>query len=318
MRATLPDREGSSMKKAVSISIGSSRRNKAVEITLLGETICIERIGADGDMEKAARLYRDLDGRVDAFGVGGADLGVFIDNHWYPFYSIRPMVRYVLRTPLVDGNGLKNTLEKRVPGVLAALPPDALQNRTVFVVSAADRWGMAHGFTQAGYRCIYGDLMCSLGLPVPLYTEKSLKTFAALLMPLAGRLPFHWIYPTGKKQEKHTPKWEGYFRKAGIIAGDCHYINRYMPDRLDGKIIVTNTTTPEDVDRFRNAGIRYLITTTPVLEGRSFGTNMMEAAILAAVGRRQPVDYAHIGGYMEEMDGLLNRLGFSPQLQELY
>jgi len=26
-------------------------------------------------MEKAAWLYRELDGKVDAFGVGGADLG---------------------------------------------------------------------------------------------------------------------------------------------------------------------------------------------------------------------------------------------------
>jgi hypothetical protein len=28
-----------------------------------------------------------------------------------------------------------------------------------------------------------------------------------------------------------------------VIAGDCHYITRYMPDDLEGKVIVTNTTT---------------------------------------------------------------------------
>ena len=43
------------MKKAVSISIGSSKRNKAVEVTLLGEKVSIERIGTDGDMEAAER-----------------------------------------------------------------------------------------------------------------------------------------------------------------------------------------------------------------------------------------------------------------------
>ena len=37
------------MKRAVSISIGSSKRNKAVEVTLLGEKVSIERIGTDGD-----------------------------------------------------------------------------------------------------------------------------------------------------------------------------------------------------------------------------------------------------------------------------
>ncbi len=72
------------MKHAVSISIGSSKRNKSVEVTLLGETVRIERIGTDGDMEAAALKYQELDGKVDAFGVGGADLGALADGKWYP------------------------------------------------------------------------------------------------------------------------------------------------------------------------------------------------------------------------------------------
>ena len=46
------------MKRAVSISIGSSKRNKAVEVTLLGEKVSIERIGTDGDMEAAALKFK--------------------------------------------------------------------------------------------------------------------------------------------------------------------------------------------------------------------------------------------------------------------
>jgi hypothetical protein len=38
------------MKRAVSISIGSSKRDKAVVVELLGEQVSIERIGTDGDM----------------------------------------------------------------------------------------------------------------------------------------------------------------------------------------------------------------------------------------------------------------------------
>src|SRR5436190_23018919 len=99
------------MKRAVSISIGSSKRDKAVEVTLLGEKVSIERIGMDGDMEAAARKYQELDGKVDAFGVGGADLGLMVADKWYPLYSVQPMVRLIEKTPFVDGTGLKNTLE---------------------------------------------------------------------------------------------------------------------------------------------------------------------------------------------------------------
>ena len=70
------------MKRAVSISIGSSKRDKTVQIELLGETVQLERIGTDGDIEKAARLYQELDGKVDAFGVGGTDLGLRVAGRW--------------------------------------------------------------------------------------------------------------------------------------------------------------------------------------------------------------------------------------------
>jgi hypothetical protein len=95
------------MKRAVSVSIGSSKRDKAVEVELLGEMVRIERIGTDGDMEKAALLYKELDNQVDAFGVGGADLGLMVDKKWYPLHSVKPMVRYIKETPVVDGAGLK-------------------------------------------------------------------------------------------------------------------------------------------------------------------------------------------------------------------
>ena len=62
------------MKKAVSISLGSSKRNKKVTITFKGEPISVERIGTDGDPDKARQLFAELDGKVDAFGVGGVEL----------------------------------------------------------------------------------------------------------------------------------------------------------------------------------------------------------------------------------------------------
>ena len=102
------------MKRAVSVSLGSSKRDKAVVVKLLGEEVSIERIGTDGDMDKAAQMYKELDGKVEAFGVGGADLGVLVDGKWYRLYSAEPMIRFVKQTPVVDGVGLKNTLEKRV------------------------------------------------------------------------------------------------------------------------------------------------------------------------------------------------------------
>jgi hypothetical protein len=61
---------------------------------------------------------------------------------------------------------------------------------------------------------------------------------------------------------------------------------------------------------FKKCGVKYLVTTTPVLEGRSFGTNMMEAALIAISGKGRVLTSA-------EYNELLDQLGFEPQLQEL-
>lgn len=300
------------MKRAVSVSIGSSTRNKTVIINLLGEEIAIERIGTDGDMEKAAQIYRELDGKVDAFGVGGTDLGLQVADRYYPLHSIKPMVRFVQNTPLVDGSGLKNTLEGKLASFLDEKIGDYIERhgKKVLVTSGADRWGMAKSFLDCGYECIFGDIMFGLGLPFPIRTEQALKQLADILFPIVGRIPFKWLYPTGEKQEIRLPKWEKYYQWATVTAGDCHYVKRHLPDRLTGKVIVTNTTTPADVELFKQVGVRYLVTSTPVLDGRSFGTNMMEAALVAISGKGRKLT-------QPEYIDLLNRLGFEPQLQQL-
>jgi hypothetical protein len=298
------------MKRAVSISIGSSKRDKAVEVELLGEKISIERIGTDGDMEKAARLYQELDGKVDAFGVGGADLGMFVDQKWYPLYSVQKIVRFIQKTPVVDGAGLKNTLEFRIVPFLDAKIPGYIKEKRAFITAGVDRWGMTMSFIDGGYECVFGDLMFALGIPIPLHTVRTLKVLAAILLPVLGRVPFEWLYPTGEKQDQRIPKFVEHYQWASVISGDCHYVKHHLPDRMDGKVIVTNTTTPEDVQLFKEAGVKYLVTTTPVLDGRSFGTNMMEAALVALAGKGRALTHPELNEY-------LDRLGFEPQLQEL-
>lgn len=300
------------MKRAVSVSIGSSKRNKAVEVTLLGEKVSIERIGTDGDMEAAALKYKELDGKVDAFGVGGADLGAIVEGKFYPFHSVQKLVRYIKKTPVVDGGGLKNTLENKASGFLDKKIGDYIMSRgrKVMVTVGVDRWGLSKSFVESGYEAVFCDLMFALDVPIPIRSMKGLRTLAALLIPVVTRFPFEWLYPTGEKQEKRTPKYVNWYQWATVVAGDCHYIKRHMPDNMQGKVIVTNTTTPEDAELFRECGVKYLVTTTPVLDGRSFGTNMMEAALVAVSGKGRPLTWP-------ELTEMLDKLGFEPQLQEL-
>ncbi len=298
------------MKRAVSVSLGSSKRDKVVEVELLGEMVRIERIGTDSDMEKAAQLYKELDGKVDAFGVGGADIGAQIDDKHYPYHCFKPMFRHVEKTPLVDGTGLRSTLETQVIPYIEANIGAAVTEKKAFVTLGVDRWGMTQSLLKNGYECVFGDLMFALGMSIPLRSEKALRFIASVLIPTASRLPYEMLYPTGEKQEQREPKFENYYQWATIISGDRHYVVRHMPDKLEGKIIATNTTTESDVELFKDAGVKYLVTATPVMNGRSFGTNMLEAALVAAAGKERPLTNA-------ELTEIITKLEMTPQIREL-
>ena len=99
------------MKNIVSVSIGSSERNHKASIEVMGEEVVLERIGTDGDMDKAVQIIKELDGKVDAFGMGGIDLYMAGSKKKYMFREAKRIAEAAKVTPLVDGTGLKNTLE---------------------------------------------------------------------------------------------------------------------------------------------------------------------------------------------------------------
>lgn len=302
--------ERQNMKRAVSISLGSSTRDKAVEIELLGEKIHIERIGTDGDEAKARALFRDLDGKVDAFGVGGIDLGVHTPWRNYPLINALKLVQDVKHTPYVDGGGLKETLEARVMQHVEESIGKYIQPKTAFLISGISRYGMTMSFINAGYSCIFGDLMSGLDIPIAVRGLKNLNFLARILLPIVGRMPIKMLYPTGEMQLEVIPKYEKYYLENTVIAGDWLYIKRHMPTKMHGKVIVTNTTTPADVDFLKQRGVRYLVTTTPIMDGRSFGTNLLEASLIAVSGKKRPLN-------RNEIEDLIDQLNLKPQIQEI-
>ena len=299
------------MKHVVSVSLGSSKRNHKVEAEFLGEKFLIERIGTDGDMEKAIALLKELDGRVDAFGMGGIDLYLVAGERRYAIRDAQRLARAAAKTPIVDGSGLKNTLERRVIRYLATSGRIPLAGKKALLVSGVDRWGMAEGLTQAGCRLTIGDLMFGLGIPVPLKSLTQLKAAAALVAPILVRLPFEMLYPTGKKQEEIKPRFSHYYLSNDIIAGDFLFIKRHLPPELPGKVIITNTVTSADVEDLKRRGVRTLVTTTPELNGRSFGTNVMEGVLVSLTTKPWqklgPADY----------EELLDRLDLKPRIEDL-
>lgn len=287
--------------------MGSSKRNHSAEVKLMGQSFQVKRIGTDGDLGKMIRFIRENDGKVDAFGLGGMDLYIQAVDRRYTIRDALKVANAAKRTPIVDGSGLKNTLERRVVEYLKKETDIFAVKKKVLVVSAMDRFGLSQALAEAGCEMSYGDLIFVLNLPIPLKSLRSLALIARLAVPVIRLLPFTMIYPTGNKQENTRPRHSRFFQEADIIAGDFHFIRRYMPAELPDKVIITNTITSEDLEMLRKKGVRLLITTTPEIEGRSFGTNVMEALLVAYTGSKAELKSA-------EYEFLLRELDFKPRL----
>lgn len=298
------------MKRVVSVSLGTSKRNKSHEVEILGEQFLIERIGTDGDRAKFSQMFQDLDGNVAALGIGGADLYVVSGTKRYKFREVAQLVKDAKKTPVVDGSGLKHTLERTTirtlqnEGII-----DFRKERTLLVV-AVDRFGMAQALVEQGGDVMFGDLMFALGIPIPIRSYGLVRLIASLILPIVTLLPLQWFYPTGEKQEKRTPKFHKAFDWATVIAGDWHYIRRYAPDDLKGKTIITQTLRKADLEWLKSTGARRAITTTPSMGGESFATNVMEGVIVALLGKR-PEELTE-RDYLETLE----RLDWKPNVVE--
>jgi hypothetical protein len=299
------------MKHIVSISIGSSKRNHRVSMDINNEQMIIERIGTDGDIQMAIKLIHELDGKVDAFGMGGIDVYLSAGKARYIIKDALPIMEAAKITPMVDGSGLKMSLEKEIPGFINENVED-IKGKSVFIMPGIDRYGMAEGFHNMGCELVFGDLMVALGINIPIKSLKMLDRIGSVIAPIACRLPFEMLYPTGKEQNKGTSKIgkiDKFFYEADIIAGDFHYIRQYMPQVMQGKMVVTNTVTSEDIEWLKKCGIRILITSTPNLDGRSFGTNVIEAMLVSLIGK----DLADITA--EDYLRMLNEINFKPRVE---
>lgn len=274
------------MKTVVSVSLGSSRRDHTAELTLLGQTVSVSRRGMDGSLDRALEAISALDGHVDALGLGGVDRYLTVGARRYTVPAGEQLAQAATQSPVVDGGGIKAVWEPLVVEQLAAdriLKP----GQTALMVSALDRYPMAAALEVAGLHLVCGDLMFAARIDYAIRTLAELQELGQRLVPEMVKLPFAQLYPVGGDQEvEPDPRFVRHFQQADVVAGDFHFIRRYLAGRLDGKVVLTTSTTAADVERLLALGVSTLATTSPRLMGRTFGTNVLEAALVAVSGVR--------------------------------
>lgn len=300
------------MKHIVSVSLGSSTRNKKSECNLLGEDYIIERIGVDGDFNKYKEKLLEIDGKVDAIGLGGIDLYLCTSNKKYIIKDAKKLYDCVKNTPVVDGSGIKHTIERMTIEYLQNNNIVDFENMNALLVCGLDRFGMAQTLDKYCKNVIFGDAMFALGVPYKIKSYKELCILGSILLPIYCNVPFKMLYPTGDKQKEHYEKYNEIFKQNQIICGDYLFINKYLPSVESGvfkdKIIITNTLTAEDVENLKEREVALVISTTPNFSGRNFGTNVLEGIFTSILGKKLSETS------LDEIKEILNKLNWKPSI----
>ncbi|MDH5404283.1 MAG: quinate 5-dehydrogenase [Candidatus Heimdallarchaeota archaeon] len=300
------------MKKVISISLGSPERDHSSVMKLGNQSIEVSREGVDGKVNDLIARVKELDGTVDCFGAGGYLIDFKVGDQKYKLRQAYKIKKAIIHTPIVDGGGVKDTIERNCMQNIKEEISEFISDKPkiALITSAIDRYGMASSLVDEGYDLLAGDLRFGLGVPKTLYSLKTVRRMARVLMPIVSKVPIQWLYPTGEKQSTNTPKHVKLFEKATIIAGDFIYTKKYSPKNLDGKVILTNTTTASDIDMLKEKGVSCVITTTPRIDGRTYGTNVFESAITAYSEKGRPLS-------IDEIQQIVDELGIKPQVLKL-
>ena len=252
-------------------------------IDLLGQTIHLQHIGCDGDLDKMAAHIEALDGQVTAVALTGISKTLRLGKAKVAHPAAAPLFEIAQQTVVVDGAGVRAAVERWAVRLAAEAQPGIWSRKRVLMAPGLNHNGMAQALEQYAESVRYADPLVYFALPsVP--GVGSTESLARVAEPTLNQLrayPFRRLFPqAGESSRPRSPKL---FEWADILAGDMGGIRRYAPQQLKRKVIVVESATEEDITDLRERGVSAVVTTMPPLghELAHLGAAVFEACLVA-------------------------------------
>lgn len=274
------------MKTVVTVSLGSSKQDFSFDTTFLGERFKIKRFGADNDTGKAWELMRRQQTTADAIGLGE------IGDHWNVGQNTvinketRRLLNVVTRVPATTGATLRRLLQVRAIRYVQNHLGSYFNNNIVLFLSGMRNWDMAVAMQDYTPNLQFADALAQTGAPTLLGSLAQLELYAKGAE----------IALSGKPAEMLESMLAGFKNsRIGAAVAKAHVIVGTFPElkqvgtaaNLEGKTIITSAVDDERLAFFKQCKVNLVIDVSPQLFERVVGTNVIEAMILASLGKPQ-------------------------------
>lgn len=261
--------------RITSISLGSPEGDYEFSIATERYTFMVQRIGTNGSVQKFKELLRYYDGKSDVISFGGINFSYILGSRQYPLPLAQELKAVVQESPVVDGSLYKAWIEPYMvdqlfrTGIIRA-------GQRVLLASVLDRFHLGKALEDKGLMVEVGDPFFALGLPVTFSNLESFELVARLTLPVLRHIPLSFLYPLGEKQLDSFQKYPHIYHRNNFVAGDYHFIRKYLPKRLKGQGFLVSTIRESGVEELVDRGARVIISLAPKVEGVTLGANLWD------------------------------------------
>jgi len=295
------------MKKVVTVTLGSSKQDFEFETGFLGQRFLVKRLGADNDITRAWELMRRHQEHADAIGLGEVGDHFHVGQRTVINKETARLLKVVTRVPATTGARLRRLLQVRAVRRVQAELGHYFNNNIVLFLSGMRNYDLAQALAEYTPNLGFADALAQTGAPTLLTSLEQLELYAK---------GTDWVL-SGRRRELVEGAFSDFKRsrlaaevaKAHVVVGTYAEIKEVGNVRnLGGKTLITSAIDEERLAFFRQCRVNLVIDVSPKLFEQVVGVNVVEAMILAVLGR--PAEEVSD----EDFEEIIDELDLQPRL----
>ena len=270
------------MKKVVTVSLGSSRKDFTFNTRFLSHDFEVRRLGADDDTVKAWELMRRQQAVADAICLGEISDHYNVGLNTLVNKETRRLTNVVTRVPVTTGATLRRLLHVRAVRYVQKELGHYFNNNLVLFLSGMRNYDMAVAMSDYTPNQSFADALFQTGVPAMLTSLEQLELYAKGSDLVLNSKPGE-ILESALTDFKI--RWAAdVVAKSHVVVGTFAEIKSVgNPDNLAGKTLITPAVDAERMAFFKACKVNLVVDISPKLFEQVVGINTIEAMILAAL-----------------------------------
>ncbi len=295
------------MKKVVTVTLGSSKKDFEFKTEFLGQQFSVRRIGADHDSAKAWDLMRRHQASADAIGLGEISDHYQVGLRTVVNKETQRLLNVVTRVPVTTGATLRRLLQVRAVRFVQKELGHYFNNNLVLFLSGMRNYDMAVALSDYTKNLSFADALFQTGAPTMLTSLEQLEVYArGSEWVLNGRGAE--MLESSLTQFKNS-RVSSVVAKSHVIVGTFAEIKAVgRPSNLEGKTLITSAVDDERMAFFKECKVNLVIDVSPKLFEKVVAINTLEAMILATLDK--PMEEVSD----DDFDEILTELNITPRL----